>query len=312
MNYKEYCFTASEITQLEYILSIMPEKREIERIGLEHRLKKARQRLEGISIPPRPKSVHVNFQGEPVVDMVGMDANFAGKATTAFAESTAITTAGAAGQLRDRGTIPHQGLGRQLISGVTSGSFGFEIELPPPTEEDIRRGQTDNPAEKAVEMIQDLLETSLAGTDEELATLTDQMHPRAVRKVAGFLKILKNNRAQVTIELNGREVALTDPGEVERAVNRLEVQNIREETTTTTGTLVGIIPARRFFEFRASGTDEFIEGRIGQEIHDPYRVAARYQNRKVRARIRRLQVGQSQPKYTLLEILGTVDGRESP
>ena len=180
MNYKEYSFTASEITQLEYMLSIMPENREIERIGLEHRLKKARQRLEGMSIPPKPKSVHVNFQGEPVVDMVGMDANFAGKATTAFAESTAITTAGAAGQLRDRGTIPHRGLGRQLISGVTSGSFGFEIELPPPTEEDIRRGQTDNPAEKAVEMVQDLLETSLAGTDEELATLTDQMTTRRI------------------------------------------------------------------------------------------------------------------------------------
>ena len=312
MNYKEYAFTASEITQLEYILSIMPEKREIERIGLEHRLKKARQRVEGISIPPKPKSVHVNFQGEPVVDMVGMDANFAGKATTAFAESTAITTAGAAGQLRDRGAIPHQGLGRQLISGVTSGSFGFEIELPPPTEEDIRRGQTDNPAEKAVEMIQDLLETSLAGTDEELATLIDQMHPRAVRKVAEFLKILKNNRAQVTIELNGREVTLTDPGEVERAVNRLALQNIREETSTTTGTLISIVPDRRFFEFRASSTDAFIEGRMGQEIHDPYRVAARYANRKVRAKIRQLQVGQSQPKYTLLEIQGTADGRESP
>ena len=35
MNYKEYAFTASEITQLEYILSIMPPDRVVERIGLE-------------------------------------------------------------------------------------------------------------------------------------------------------------------------------------------------------------------------------------------------------------------------------------
>ena len=34
MNYKEYAFTASEITQLEYILSIMPPDRVVERIGL--------------------------------------------------------------------------------------------------------------------------------------------------------------------------------------------------------------------------------------------------------------------------------------
>ena len=132
MNYKEYSFTASEITQLEYMLGIMPENREVERIGLEHRLKKARQRLEGIPIPPRPKSVHVNFQGEPVVDMVGMDANFAGKATAAFAESTAITTAGAAGQLRDTGAIPHRGLGRQLISGVTRGILRFRDRAAAP------------------------------------------------------------------------------------------------------------------------------------------------------------------------------------
>ena len=148
----------------------------VERIGLEYRLKKARQRLEEVPIPPRPKSVHANFQGEPVVNSVGINANFAGKATTAFAESTAITTAGAAGQLHDTGAIPHRGLGRQLISGVTRGSFGFEIELPPPTEGERDSGQTDNPAEKAVEMIQDLLETSLTGTDEELAKLTDRMH----------------------------------------------------------------------------------------------------------------------------------------
>ena len=253
MNYKEYAFTASEITQLEYILSIMPENREIERIGLEYRLERARQRLEGVPIPLKPKSIYANFQGEPVFDIVGMDANFAGKATTAFAESTAITTAGSTGQLKDTGPIPQRALGQQLVSGVTRGSFGFEIELPPPTEEDRRRGRTDNPAEKAVEMIQDLLETSLAGTDEELATLTDQMHPRAVRKVAEFLEILRTNGAQVEIGFNGREVALRDPGEVERAVNRLAVQNIREETRNMDGILIGIVPARRFFEFGTSG-----------------------------------------------------------
>ena len=99
---------------------------------------------------------------------------------------------------------------------MTRGSFGFEIELPPLRRVKEAAGKPITPLKKAVEMIQDLLETSLAGTDEELATLTDQMHPRAVRKVAEFLKILKNNRAQVTIGLNGCEVALRDPGEVEK------------------------------------------------------------------------------------------------
>ena len=311
MNYKEYSFTASEITQLEYMLSIMPDDLKVERIGLEYRLKKARQRLEGVPIPPRPKSVHVAFQGEPVVDSVGINANFAGKTTTAFADSTAIIIAGSTGQLENTGSIPHRGLGQQLVSGVTSGSFGFQIELPHSTAADGRNGQTYNPAERAVEMIQDLLETSLGGADENLAELTGQMHPRAVRKVAEFLEILRTNRAQVAIGFNGLEVALRDQGEVEKAARRLARRNIKEETITTNGTLIGMVPARGLFELRVSDTDELITGRIGPEITAPYRAAVIYANREVRATMRRTQVGQGQPKHTLLEILGLLDDRES-
>ena len=312
MNYKEYAFTASEITQLEYMLSIMPDDLKVERIGLEYRLKKARQRLEGAPIPPKPKSVHIGFQGGPVAKSVGIDANFAGKTTTAFAESTAIAIAGSTGQLKDTGAIPTRGLRPQLVTGVTSGSFGFQIELPHSTATDGRTGQTYNPAERAVEMIQNLLETSLEGDDNDLAELTGQMHPRAVRKVAEFLEILRTNRAQVAIGFNGREVSLKNKCEAEKAARRLAGRNIEEETITTNGTLIGMVPARGFFEFRVSDTDELIAGRIGQEITAPYRESAMYANREVRATIRRTQVGQGQPKYTLLEILGPVDDRESP
>ena len=59
------------------------------------------------------------------------------------------------------------------------------------------------------------------------------MHPRAVRKVTEFLKILKNNGAQVTIEMDGREVGLRNPDEVERAVNRLaEILSSPPQTLT--------------------------------------------------------------------------------
>ena len=312
MNYKEYIFTASEITQLEYMLSIMPDDLKVERIGLEYRLKKARQRLEGVPIPPKPKTVHIGFQGEPVPDSVGIDANFVGKTTTAFTEWTALGIAVPTGQLKDTGAIPNRGLYPQIVTGVTSGSFGFQIELPHSTATDGRTGQTYNPAERAMEMLQDLLETSLEGDDNDLAELTGQMHPRAVRKAAEFLEILRTNRAQVAIGFNGREVALKDQREVERVARRLARQNIEEDTITTNGTLIGMVPARGFFELRVSDTDEVIAGRIGQEITAPYRESAMYANRGVRATIRRVRVGQGQPKYTLVEILGTVDDREAP
>ena len=303
MNYKEYAYTASNITTLEHILSIMPERRRVERIGLEHMLEKEKQRLEGVSIPPRPKTAHVVFQGQPVADGAGIDANFVGKTTKAFAESTAIAIAGATGELEDTGGIPHRALGQQLVTGVTTGSFGFEIELMPDTVPEGHLRPTESIAERAVGMIQDLLQGTLDGTNEDLAELAGRLHPRAVRKVAEFVEILKNNGAQVTIGLNSREVALRTPREVEQATRRLAARNIEEETATVNGTLIGMVPRGKFFELGILGTDEPIQGRIGQEVQAPYRVAAEYTNREVTARIRRVQVGLGQPKYTLLEIL---------
>lgn len=138
----------------------MPPDRVVERIGLERRLEKSRQRLEGVAIPPRPVKVNLAFQGRPVADGDGMEANFAGKTAATFADYTALEVAGDTSQLYDTGGIPRRGLGQQRISGVTKGSFGFEIELLPPTGAEERQEHTDNPTERAVTALQDLLEAS--------------------------------------------------------------------------------------------------------------------------------------------------------
>ena len=308
MNPKEYEFTASEINQLEYLMSIMPQDREIERIGLERRLEKAKQRLEGVPSSALSPRMTLDFGGKPVVGDAGIDANFAGKAATVFSECMAIAIAHTTGLPSDMGSIPHRALGQQLVSGVTKGSFGFEIELPPSTPTEGEEVQTDSPAVRAVKMIQDLLEVSLEGTDEELTRLKDQMHPRAVKKAAEFLELLRTSQAQAAIGFSGREVALRDPGEVEDAANRLAGQKIRDETNTVNGTLIDILPTSRSFAFRKSDDGNYVEGRIGREISDPFRMAARYTNEEVRARICQIQVGQGEPKYTLLEVMGPVDG----
>ena len=69
----------------------------------------------------------------------------------------------------------------------------------------------------------------------------------------------------------GREVALGNAAAVQRATERLDDKNIQENTTIRDGTLIGMVPARRFFEFRALDSDEQIEGRIGVEVEEPYR-----------------------------------------
>ena len=54
MDYNEYIFTASEITELEALLDEIPEEYVIDRISLESRLRKARKRIAGIAPPPAP------------------------------------------------------------------------------------------------------------------------------------------------------------------------------------------------------------------------------------------------------------------
>ena len=72
MRYSEYCSTASEITRLEHLLSIMPEEREVERIGLESRLKKARKRLEGVTPPRKPIEFTIKLHGLAQRDRSGL------------------------------------------------------------------------------------------------------------------------------------------------------------------------------------------------------------------------------------------------
>lgn len=221
MNHKEYAFNASEITQLEHLLRITPEDHEINRMGFEHRLEKARARIAGVPVPPIPKMVHLEFRGDPVVDGangMGVDAHFAGRALTAFSEALEAAASGSAGEEA----------GRYLISEVTNNFFGFLIELPPDTATDTQTGETYNPALRAVGTVQDLLEASLEeGEREEVeegtgrAGLADAAHPAATLKVAGFLEILRDSGAQVKIRMDRRRVALRDRSEVERAARRL-------------------------------------------------------------------------------------------
>ena len=110
MSYDEYVEIASEIPTLERLVKDLPNYREVERMGMEVRIRRARAKLEGVPVPPRPNTTHLSFQGEPVVAGRGIDANFAGKTTTALSEATAIAIASFTGELKDTGAIPHRGL----------------------------------------------------------------------------------------------------------------------------------------------------------------------------------------------------------
>ena len=96
-------------------------------------------------------------------------------------------------------------------------SFGFELELPqlpgiPPEE---------NPAGKALEKMMEILNAANNGSDQELNEALTQLHPRAARKLAEWLELMRRNGAGVSLESGGQQAKIS-PEEMPRAAARLQ------------------------------------------------------------------------------------------
>ena len=299
MRQDEYDSYASEIGTLQRLLEGVTDDREIERRSLEARLRRVREKIRDVTVAPRPKKVAVTFTGKPVHDNYGIEANFGATAVSMFSDTIRIATAAMTGELKATGQIPRNALGQPVITDVAVGSFGFELELPSATDQ---RGSTSFP-EEAVIKVQDLLRLSNEGSDDELSDIANDLHPRAVNKITQLLEFMVRREAQFAIDFDGKEFRFHSDGEVEDSVKRLAPDNIEDRTETVTGVMIGVIPARRHFQLNtAVGIP--IEGRIGREIGDLYRVAERYTNQRVTARVRSVRVGRGATRYTLTAVQG--------
>ena len=297
MTHAEYMSYTAEISTLKRLLEGLPEERATERYGFEYRLERAQQKIEGVPIPPRPRQWLTSFRGEPVQSNSGIDANFGAEAVTIASDSIRLTTAGATGELKRSGQIPRNALGQPIITGVTLGSFGFVMELPPSQDSN----NIPSPSEQAMNRVQELLRATLEGNDDDLAIAAAVMHPRAVSKVAQFLKLMKDGRAQFTMEYEGDSVSFQTDADVENAHRRLVEANEDTQTDDVIGTMIGVIPTTRQFQINPDDADP-IRGTIGPEIRDPYNTASHFTNRRVRARVRSVRIGRGAPRHTLLAV----------
>ena len=212
MTYNEYMWYRSEIYTLERLLGRLAEDRVVLRIGYEERLQRARQKLEGVVPPPRPKKMEVSFTGEPVQSYYGIDANFAAESIAIISDAVRLATAGATGELKPTGQIPRNTMGQPIITGVTLGSFGFEMELPIPEGDPHGFSYP----EQAVHHIQTLLTSANEASDEQLSNAAMAIHPRAVNKMAGLLDLMRKRDAQLAIQYQDNKVELSSSDDIER------------------------------------------------------------------------------------------------
>lgn len=297
MNSKDRMSLVSEIQKLELMLKDIPEENVIDRLSLEQRLECAINLLNEL-VEDEPKRARLTFRGDPVVGSHGIVADFAAKASSSFNDAIAAVAAGLSDQLRYMGPIPNRNSNQLLITGTAVGSFGFEFEVPSGGDDQLELLSEPTMAELAIDKVKKLFELSAVGSDDQVAELVDEIHPRAVKKVYDFLDQLLQNNAWCGLEFNDSYFKYQDIGQLDSSAKRLKADNIKESRETYSGLFLGILPTSRNFEFQTSDR-VVIRGKIGSEIEDADVLNKDYLRKPVATTFSVIQVGQARPRFTL-------------
>lgn len=307
MNYEHFAL-ASEVKELESILTAIPQENVIERIAFEERLASAKTILDSLPTYQHREKARLTFRGRPVIGSHGIAADFGSKAAGVFADAFAAVVAGLNESLRYMGPIPDKAKNQLLITGTAIGSFGFEFELPA-QQDDLfpESGKT----EEALEMMQALLRVSAEGSDDEVTELVEAIHPRAVKKVAEFLGYLSQQQAWCGLEFKEQFFRYQNIEQLKISAERLQEENIHESDEEYTGEFQGVLPQSRTFEFKLLDQRGILKGKVDIAIDDPDLLNRDWLHKTVNLKLHVIQVGQGRPRFTLpdmsaVRLLGAV------
>lgn len=289
---------AAEINELETLLASIPADNFIERMSLESRLASVREALAALPQHSRQKA-KLTFRGRPVFGSHGIAADFGSKAAGVFSDAFTAVAAGLGQGLRDTGPFPNRDKNQLLITGTAIGSFGFEFELPAPELTLFDEGTKPQDAMKKIEA---LFRLAAEGSDDEVAEVIEEVHPRAVKKVYEFLELLVQQQAWCGLEFANHSFRYVDLAHIEASCERLKSDNIQEREETYRGEFQGILPTSRTFEFQLSDQKGLIKGKVDRAIIDPDVLNREWLHKPVTVKLNVMQVGQGRPRYTLMSM----------
>jgi hypothetical protein len=229
----------------------------------------------------------------------GISADFGSKAAGAFADAFAAVVAGLNESLRYMGPIPDRAKNQLLITGTALGSFGFEFELP--GQKDDSSTETTR-AEDALQKMQSLFRVSAQGSDDDVAELVEEVHPRAVKKVSDFLTYLVQQQAWCGLEFKEQLFRFDDIKQLRASAARLQEENIHERDEEYIGEILGVLPHSRTFELKLNNTDLIIKGKVDIAIEDPAVLNREWLHKSVSLTLHVIQVGQGRPRFTLPDL----------
>lgn len=276
-------------------LNQLPAKAILTRLSMEARIKSIQTSLDEVASQPIRARAQLTFRGRPVVASLGIFADFGTKAVGAFTDAVAAVGASLTGALATTGPIPNREQHQFLITNTATGSFGFELEehVADPTlfNEETRAAQS-------LKITQALLESSVSGTDEELADSVAGINSRSIEYVRHFVSILASNDAVCALSVDNSVFRFHDMGEVRRSIDRLSRENLHESMESYFGDFQGVLPSGRTFEFKEAKTGEVLRGKISPEIEQP-EIMNNHLREMVEITLLRRSVGAGRPRYEL-------------
>jgi hypothetical protein len=233
----------------------------------------------------------------------GVSADFASKASGFFTDAFSAVVAGITENLRYMGPIPDKQKNQLLITGTSIGSFGFEYELPKvESEEPVNQTALfplpDRP-EDAMQKLEKLFCVAAEGSDDDIAELVEEIHPRAVKKAAEFLEYISEQEAWCGLEFKESFFRFSGIEQVRTSVERLKSNNIKESDDSFTGEFQGVLPKGRTFEFKLRDQEGVLRGKVGPDIDDADVLNRQYLHKLVKVKFHVIQVGQGRPRFTL-------------
>jgi hypothetical protein len=234
-----------------------------------------------------------------VIGSRAISADFAGKAAATFHDAFSAILAGINSRLRYSGPIPDKAQFPLMITGTALGSFGFEMEVPEhaPNLFDEPIGSSD-----AITIFKQLLRVSATGSDDDISDIVEEIHPRAVRKVADFLSVLSKQNAWCGLEFRNDFFRYGDLEELRLSESRLRKENIDERIETYSGEFQGFLPVGRNFEFKVLDDGFVLKGRLSEDIEDTSVLNREWLHKPVTVKFSVVQVGQGRPRFTLASL----------
>lgn len=252
-------------SQAAHIRRMLEQSKDVDPLGalsLSERLQDVLEQIENEQNRDKNHAaVTLLFYGTPVDGSIGIDAQFAGRAIQEYQSTLSkhmVSVAG--GQLGARGPVPERNLSRLNITDVVHGSFGFHLEEASENEDMFATA-----LKQAVDDISDILQDFSAPEEKKFEEAIEKIDSRTFSSIKSFFSLAHREGASFRI-VDDDEEFWFDDAKILRAFERVESVEFSEDTSEVSGTLIGVIPIGRRFEFKIDGTEEVIAGTIGKKL----------------------------------------------